>query len=135
MNAWDNLPNAKHIDWVLASVKANPDAWKTTHIVSWYAARTAARTAAQTAARTAARTAVWDMVLDTTHYAALRVSRNSAWGAVSALVAYDHCEKYLKMTPGELLIWWKLSEDPACLLLMPMVKVLDRNTHFCYNTD
>jgi hypothetical protein len=27
MNAWDKLPNAKHIDWVLAHSMANPKLW------------------------------------------------------------------------------------------------------------
>jgi hypothetical protein len=138
MNAWDNLPNAKHINWVLSSVKANPEAWKTSwdkeQSAAWHAARNAAcgaaRDAAQDAAQDAAWTAAWTAALDAARnaaydaaYDAMTAAHGSAWGAVSALIAFDHCEKYLKMTPEELLVWWKLSEDPACLLLMPMIKV------------
>ena len=35
MNTWDNLPNAKRIDWVLADVKRNPKKWA----AAWDAAR------------------------------------------------------------------------------------------------
>ena len=41
----DHLPNAKYIDLVLASVKANPDEWN----AAWNAARDAARLAARDA--------------------------------------------------------------------------------------
>lgn len=47
-NAWAHLPNAQHIDWVLASLERNPQAWD------------AARVAARDAARGAAWGAAWD---------------------------------------------------------------------------
>ena len=51
MSAWSHLPNAKHIDRILASVKENPAAWD------------AARGAVWGAALDAARGAVWGAVL------------------------------------------------------------------------
>ena len=39
---WSHLPNAAHIDAVLASVKANPDDWDAAYDAAWYAARDAA---------------------------------------------------------------------------------------------
>jgi len=91
---WAHLPNAKHIDWVIASVKANPDA-----------------------AYSAARHAAWrSAVRDAAGYAAR--------DAVIALVAYDDCSKYLDMTPDELKVWAALSSDPAAILLQPMVKAM-----------
>jgi len=41
-----------------------------------------------------------------------------------ALIAWDHSAKYLKMTPDELRVWYALSDDPACILLLPAVMVL-----------
>ena len=35
MNAWSNLPNAKHIDWVLDSLKFNIDIWSQTGIQAY----------------------------------------------------------------------------------------------------
>ena len=54
--AWAHLPNAKHIDAVLADVKARPEVWTT--------ARTAARDAAGDAAWDAAWRAAWDAARD-----------------------------------------------------------------------
>jgi hypothetical protein len=119
MNAWDKLPNAKHINWVLSSVKTNPEAWEAAYDVAWYAAWYAARTATYNTARTAAWTTAWYAARSAAYDAAW----SAAWSAITALIAFDHCEKYLNMTPDELMIWWKLSGDPACVLLMPMIKV------------
>jgi hypothetical protein len=119
MNAWDNLPNAKHIDWALASVKANPDVW----VAEWNEARRGAWDTAYAAVRITARRGAWDTAWGTAWDTAWGTAWDAAWGAIAALVAFDHCEKYLKMTPEELTIWWKLSDDPACVLLIPMVKV------------
>ena len=47
---WSHLPNAAHIDAVLASVKANPDDWNAARNAAWYAAWYAARNAALDAA-------------------------------------------------------------------------------------
>ena len=98
MSEWSHLPNAKHIDWMLESVKANPEKWK----------------AARDAARDAAMNAAWKAALE----------QLPAWSAISALIAWDHSSKYLDMTPDELRIWGKLSDDPACILLLPMIIVL-----------
>ena len=99
---WAHLPNAKHIDWVIASVKANPDAWS----------------AAWNAAYDAARHAVWDAASDVAYVAAK--------DSILALVTYDDCEKYLDMTPDELQVWAVLSNDPAAILLQPMVQVMQK---------
>ena len=53
---WSHLPNAAHIDAVLASVKANPDEWD----AAWSAARDAARDAVWYAA--------WHAILALTAY-------------------------------------------------------------------
>ena len=80
---WAHLPNATHIDWVINSVKTNPNAWGL-------------------------------------------VVRDAAWDAALALVAYDDCEKYLDMTPDALQVWAVLSDDPAAILLLPMVQVMQK---------
>ncbi len=127
MSEWSHLPNAKHIDWALESVKANPEKWK----AAWDAARGAAWGAAWTAS-SAAWKAAWgaarrDAARDAAMNAAWTASSagwNAAWSAISALVAWDHSVKYLKMTPDQLRVWYALSDDPACILLLPAVMVL-----------
>ena len=61
--AWANLPNAKHIDRILADMEKNPDAWTAAgagaklDITSDSSRK--ARTTARSAVTTAARTAAW----------------------------------------------------------------------------
>jgi hypothetical protein len=95
--AWSHLPNAAHIDRVLASVKAHPEAWS--------AAWTTSRDAALGATRNVAGNAAW----------------NAVPGAIAALIAWDHSIKYLDMAGEELQVWAILSDDPACILLLPAV--------------
>jgi hypothetical protein len=44
-NAWDHLPNAKHIDRIIQSLKDNPRAWDAAGDAAWAAAWDAARAA------------------------------------------------------------------------------------------
>ena len=108
---WAHLPNAAHIDRVIASVKANPEQWLWRHGVQldrlaawnaarqvvrvqsrnteWDAAQQAAREAgwsAQIAAREAARHTSWlaarSVLLAQGREAAWAVARDAAWNAV-----------------------------------------------------
>ena len=136
--AWSHLPNAVHIDRVLASVKAHPGVWSS----AWYAASDwsgdRARAAASDAERTAARTAAWDAARDAERTAARTAARDevryAAWdaasaaarGAISALIAYDNSAKFLDMTSNELKMWGALSEDPAAILMLPAVIAFEK---------
>ena len=93
MKAWSHLPNATHIDAVVAAVgyAAQGAAWG----AAWGAARDAARGAAWGAARDAAWDAAWDAARGAARGAARDAARDAAWGAVSALVAWDECGVYM----------------------------------------
>ena len=82
MTAWAHLPNAKHIDAVLADVKARPEVWDAAQRAAWGAARDAARDAAWGAARSAVQ--------------------DAAWGAIDALVTWDSIADLLDCTPDVL---------------------------------
>ena len=112
--AWSHLPNAVHIDRVLASVKAHPEEWRAAGNAAWSAAWSAAWNAARSAAWNAAWHAVGDAALD------------AAWGAMAALIAWDDCSQYLDMPSDKLRVWTILSEDPACLLLLPAVMAFEQ---------
>ena len=57
MSAWSHLPNAAHIDRVLADVQARPEAWA----AAWAAERSAAWAAVRAAARDAILALIaWD---------------------------------------------------------------------------
>jgi hypothetical protein len=114
---WSHLPNAAHIDRVVASVKAHPEAWYAAWDAAWGAAYGAAYDAAYDAARSAARNAAYRAAWG----AAGGVARAAARGAILALIAWDDCAKYLDMTSDRLKVWGALSDDPACILLLPAV--------------
>ena len=132
MTAWAHLPNAAHIDRVLASAKANPDhwdkawatpAWDALRAVAWAATWKATRAtipitrdrdAAYTVSRSAvAQEAAWEVARD--------ASCNLVWDAILALIAYDDCAYMLDSEPGELAILAAFS-DPRAVLLLPACK-------------
>lgn len=131
MNEWSHLPNVKHIDWVLQSLKDSPatwyeawnvaseTAWNKARAAAWYSARTAARTAVRYAERDAARTAAYDAVWN---------AAAAARDAILAFIAFDYCEKYLNMSYEQLLIWAELDPHPACVLLLPYAYAKDKLT-------
>ena len=128
--AWAHLPNAKHIDAVLADARKRPGAWDAARTAAWRAARTAAWDAARTAARGAARTAAWRAAWDAAWGAARNAARDAAWDAardaawdaVAALIAWDSTADLLECTPDVLRAMIDLAEPPVChqaALLLP----------------
>ena len=121
---WAHLPNAKHIDAVLANVKTNPDKWDAARDAAGGAARGAAWDAAWDAARGAARDAAWDAARgaawDAARGAARDAARDAAWGAVSALIAWDDAADVFLM-PADAVKLLKECGDPRAILMYPAV--------------
>ena len=112
--AWAHLPNAQHIDAVLADVKARPEVWDEARDATRDAVRGAAWTAAWDEARDAAGDAVRDAVWD--------AAGDAAWDAVAALVTWDSSTDLLDCTPDVLRTMIDLAEPPVChqaALLLP----------------
>ena len=109
--AWAHLPNAAHVDRILASLEAHPEKWE--------AAQTAAQTAAYIEAyievRSAKREAAWD--------ASRNASRGAAWNAISALIAWDDCAYMLELPEDTLKVLLAVGNEQA-LLLSVAAKVL-----------
>jgi len=136
---WAHLPNAKHIDWVLSSVKANPKKWDAASDTAWDAARGAARDAAWDAAYGVAWGAAWNAAWNAARgaawnaawVAARNAARNAAYygasGAIIALIAYDDCGYMIESEIGELKIIAKLGDQKA-ILLLPACIVLNKLT-------
>jgi hypothetical protein len=125
MTAWSHLPNAVHINQVLATLLAYPD-----------------RIGVLPEKVNPAIDAVWDNIYersrdDIWNAVKKEALRNSAgdvvWGsqwnaarqAILTLVAYDQCARYLTMTADQLRVWGTLSDDPAAILLVPYVTFLE----------
>jgi hypothetical protein len=119
--AWAHLPNAQHIDWVLADLKARPAVWGATWAASRAATRNAARHAAWDAARNAARNAAWNAARNAAWDAAWNAARNAAWNVIGALIAYDDCAPLLNCSLEHLQRLYRLNPHPSFLLLQPAV--------------
>ena len=124
--AWAHLPNAKHIDAVLADARKRPGAWCAARDAAWDAACDAAwgagRDAARTAARDAARDAAWDAARAAAWDAARAAAWDAAWDAIAALVTWDSSADLLDCTPDVLRAMIDLAEPPVChqaALLLP----------------
>ena len=141
-NHWSHLPNAKHIDWVLASLKVHPKKWHAAWSAAYNTARTTARVAsyntacnaaydeacnaacdeARQAAFDAACTAAWNAAFDAAKDAAWNAASfssasSSVYDAILALVAYDDCGYMIESEVGELKIIAAFGDTRAILLL------------------
>jgi len=119
--AWADLPNAKHIDRILADLEKNTDNW----YAAWDAARDAAWNAARGDARDAARDDARDAARDAAWYAARTAASDAAWyaawGAISALIAYDDCAYLLDEKPEHVQMLALLGNEKALLLYQACV--------------
>jgi hypothetical protein len=126
MNAWSHLPNARHINAVIANIRSllitpvHSVARDAAVVAAWYAARDAANAASRDRILDAAWTTSWS--------AARNTARDAAQYAILALVAYDYCDRYLTMTSDQLQVWGALSADPAAILLLSYVTFMEHNT-------
>ena len=124
--AWAHLPNAKHIDAVLADVKVRPGTWAAAQVASSYAAQVAASHAARDAALDAERAAVWSAIWGAVQDAIFDAVQDAAvdtiWGTITALIAWDSAADLLDCTPDVLRAMIDLAEPPVChqaALLLP----------------
>ena len=119
--AWAHLPNAAHIDRVLAHLPAHPAKWDAARGAARGAARDAARgaawDAAQEAAWEAAWHAAWEAVRDAAWGAVRDAAWDAAWGALFALIVWDDCACLLECEPDALRLLSANGHHPATLLL------------------
>ena len=99
MKPWSHLPNAHHIDWVLESLKNNPELWD----VALDAVDDAARDAARDAVLNATQNAVWDAILNATWGAAQRASQRAA-------DARPHSSVRARRLPSTSFVTWQICE-------------------------
>jgi hypothetical protein len=126
MSAWNNLPNAYHIDGVIASLKEYPQIWGAVYVAisdeAWDEARDAALNEAWNVSCNTARKMAWHAAWDDVWNSSYDATRD----AILALIAYDDCDQYLSMTSEELRAWSLLTEHPAAVLLLPAVVAFER---------
>jgi hypothetical protein len=121
MSDWSHLPNAKHIDRVIAALRANNKVWSQAWFANWCWGLSVARTLPldedQAQAWNATIIAVYDTELCSRHdpnrnNAAIAAAKD----AILALIVYDDSAKYLELPLDQLKMLYALTEHPACLL-------------------
>lgn len=122
--AWAHLPNARHIDAVLADMRARPEVWA----AAWGTAHTGrppdnlrhARAAVSGSGRT-------NISLDVRHRLGAVVTKEAwlaAYDAMTALVIWDSAADLLDLPADTLRAMIDLAPAPVCyqaLLLLPWV--------------
>ena len=122
---WAHLPNAKHIDAVLADVNTRPEVWKAARDAARDAAWAAAWDAAWAAVRAAARAAAWVAAGDAARYTLNAVgatARHAAQDIIRALIAWDSSADLLDLPADTLRTMIDLAPEPVChqaALLLP----------------
>ena len=111
--AWAHLPNAVHIDRVIAIANVSPRC----RAVGWEAAWNAAWHDMNIQHRQAAWMAAWDAVRGMVRVQSRDAEWDAARDAVLALCAYDDCAYMLDSDPGELAILAAFGDHRAILLL------------------
>jgi hypothetical protein len=131
MNAWDHLPNASHIDWVIESARQHQSQWvfgRTPH--DWYRDYAAAEYRLRGSYRHSillkTLKAARDELQSVLHPTVNKAVNAAASAAILALVAYDDCAHLLDMPSEQLRTWATLSEQPAAALLLPAVIARER---------
>ncbi len=128
---WNELPNANHINLVLASLESSPNDWAAAWMFYCHsnsptygdpaASWRVAQDVADVAKRGTAKYATWIAARDATHNAGSYEERDAAYRAarrsILALVAYDDCVHMIDSDTDELRILSKLGSHAATLMI------------------
>ena len=140
-NEWDGLPNAEHIDAILAHFEQHRDKWGAaldavrsaamdaaydaalddTYDAARGTAMGVARANAWDAAGSAARGAAWGAAWGAAYDAARGAAMGAAWGACSALIAWDDAGDLLAMPVDAVRLLAACNHHPAVLLLPAVI--------------
>jgi hypothetical protein len=127
MTKWSHLPNARHIDRVLSSVRSNPHRWGASWGEEWDAAWGASWGAAYGAAWGEAYGAAWGAERGAAYDAARDAERGSARGAMYALIAWDDCAYLLDLPPDDVRLIATAGNHAAALLLPAAIALQEKN--------
>lgn len=136
---WGHLPNAVHIDRILADISINSESLA----AAWHAARGAVSDAAWHAAWDAAWSAALDSAYDAARHAAWDAARGAAWDAtrdadldeawyatrdaILALIAWDESSEYLNLSRDQVQVL-SLLGDKKAMLMLPAVCIFEQST-------
>jgi hypothetical protein len=110
---WSHLPNAAHIDRIIAAVTDNPGNWDLVWDRTWACAYDRALY------RTLDR--AWEAYLVADRTLASSGTRHGASGAILALFAWDDTGDYLKLSVESLRVLAELGDQQAVLILPAVI--------------
>lgn len=120
--AWSHLPNAIHIDRVLASVRSDPMAWSKVRQLDFNNVDSYCYTAVERLNLHVEWRIVWDH--NSNYLAGLGLDWNvmanarwASWMALALFIKGDDCAYMLESEPGELAILATFGDQRAILLL------------------
>jgi hypothetical protein len=121
-NAWDHLPNAKHIDLVLHILKQYRKYWRTKNKDISSTSLDKAWKITYDCMTIKNRIPEWNYLYNATYGTDSRAWQadcrtSAAWLAIMALIVYDDCAYMLDSDPCELEILAKFGDERAILLL------------------
>jgi hypothetical protein len=129
--AWAHLPNAKHIDRILADEAAHPERWSAVGTAfqtpDWFVARHAAVAAARTAAKDAGRADALSRTYEVLNSCMDVDPWIAVWGAALALISWDHAGELLDLPPDELEAIAKLGV-PAAVMVVYASRAFNHST-------
>jgi hypothetical protein len=121
---WADFPNAKHINWVLASLKACPEKWdmaydKTIPVNSRRRVngRNLARQIVHNSSRFTEVECASKAIMNISDAYPKGMAWNAAWEPILALTAYDDCAYMIESAVGELRLIAAFGDTKAMLLL------------------
>ena len=112
---WAHLPNAIHIDWVIASVRDNLAPWEAARNATWNARWDVLRDEARAEAMHIVSFETWNAVRKSAEVDMLGLS---PWCAIVALMTYDDCAYLISSRVEEVRILANLG-CPKAILLLP----------------
>lgn len=112
ITAWNDLPNAAHINCILAAANADPFRWAAARDAMTSAARETAMVSAWDNVKNVARETKWSDAM----IATWDTAGNAACFAILALIAYDDCAHMLDGNPEDVKLIALLGSDAAILL-------------------
>ena len=117
--AWSHLPNAAHIDRILADLTANPTHWPAS---AWDPVDYAAYQAVWLATRYAAFDVIFAQSSKFAAWEQVKVAaRPAAWDSIKALIAWDETADYLNLSLDQLKMWALLGDNYGAVLMVTAV--------------
>lgn len=142
MNTWSHLPNSHHIDWVIESLKQNPELWTKARVTRnnafglysknnhwtdidglelWDVLDESRDDAWKNVKENIEKFAIWF-----TKYSEEVKAAEAAWDSILALIAYNDCDQHINMNYEKLQVYATISEKPQAIMLLPMVYVREK---------